>query len=106
MEDITDADYTHAKRVCKDSKIKYLGEYHDLYVQSNTLLLADVFNSFQNVCLEIYRLDPIPFLSAPGLALQAAVKKTKVKLNLLTDTDMLLIIEKGIRVGICHTICQ
>ena len=106
MEDITDADYTHAKRVCKDSKIKYLGEYHDLYVQSNTLLLADVFNYFQNVCLEIYRLDPSPFLSAPGLALQAAVKKTKVKLNLLTDIDMLLIIEKGIRVGIFHTICQ
>ena len=57
-----------------------------------TLLLADVFNNFQNVCLEIYRLDPAPFLSAPGLALQAAVKKTKVKLNLLTDTDILLII--------------
>ena len=48
MEDITDADYAQAKRVCKDFEIKNLGEYHDLYVQSNTLLLADVFENFKN----------------------------------------------------------
>ena len=53
MEDIADADYAHAKRVCKDFEIKNLGEYHDLYVQSNTLLLADIFNNFRNMCLEI-----------------------------------------------------
>ena len=104
MEDITDADYAHAKRVCKDFEIKNLGEYHDLYVQSNTLLLADVFENFRNMCLKIYELDPAKFLSAPGLAWQAALKKTKVKLDLLTDIDMLLMVEKGIRGGICHSI--
>ena len=104
MEDITDADYAHAKIVCKDFEIKNLGEYHDLYVQSNTLLLADVFENFRNMCLEIYELDPAKFLSAPGLAWQAALKKTKVKLDLLTDIDMLLMVEKGIRGGICHSI--
>ena len=106
MEDITDADYAHAKRVCKDFEIKNLGEYHDLYVQSDTLLLADVFENFRNMCLKIYELDPAKFLSAPGLAWQAALKKTKVKLDLLTDIDMLLMVEKGIRGGICHSIYQ
>ena len=62
-----DADYAHTKRVCKDSEIKNLGEYHDLYVQSHTLLLADVFENFRNMCLEIYELDAGTFLSAPGL---------------------------------------
>ena len=72
MEDITDADYAHAKTVCKDFEIKNLGEYRDLYVQSDTLLLADVFENFRNMCLEIYELDSVKFLSAPGLARQAA----------------------------------
>ena len=67
MEDITDADYAHAKRVCKYFEIKNLGEHHDLYVQSNTLLLADVFENFRNICIKIYELDPAEFLSAPGL---------------------------------------
>ena len=65
MEDITDADYAHAKKVCKDFEIKNLGEYHDLYVQSDTLLLADVFENFRNMCIQIYKLDPATFLSAP-----------------------------------------
>ena len=70
MEDITDTDYVHAKRVCKDFKIKIknLGEYHDLYVQSDTLLLADVFENFKNMCLEMYEFDPAKFISAPELA--------------------------------------
>ena len=68
MEDITDADYVHAKRVCKDFDAKDLGEYHDLYVQSDTLLLTDVFENFRNMCLGIYELDPAKFHSAPGLA--------------------------------------
>ena len=58
MEDFTDADYVHAKRVRKDFEIENLGEYHDLYVQSDTLLLANVFENFRNMCLEIYELDP------------------------------------------------
>ena len=74
MEDITDADYTHGKRVCKDFEIKNLGEYHDLYVQSNILLLADVFENFRNMGLEIYKLNPTKFVSAPELAWQAVFK--------------------------------
>ena len=58
IKDITDADYTHTKRVCKDFERKNLGEYHDLFDQSGTFLLADVFNNFRNMCLEIYGLDP------------------------------------------------
>ena len=68
MEDITDADYEHAKRVFKDFEIKHLGEYHDLYIQSDTLLLAEVSENFRNMCLEIYKLDPSKIFSAPGLA--------------------------------------
>ena len=76
MQDITDSDYAHAKRVCKDFEIKNLGEYHDLYVQSNTLLLADVFENFRYMCLKKYEIDPAKFLSALGLAWQAVLKKT------------------------------
>ena len=88
----------------KELKLKNLSDYHDLYVQSDTLLLADVFENFRNKCIEIYELDPAHFLSAPGLAWQACLKKTKVKLELLTDIDMLLMVEKGIRGGICQAI--
>ena len=73
-----------------------------MYVQSDTL--SDVFENFRNMCLEIYELNSAKFLSAPGLAWQVALKKIKVKLDLLTDIDMLLIVEKGIRGGICHSI--
>ena len=97
VEDITDADYVHEKTVCKDFEIANLGEYRDLYVQSDTLLLADVFENFRNMCLKIHELDPARFLTAPRLAWQAALKKTEVKLNLLTDIDISLIVEKGIR---------
>ena len=67
MEEIIDADYTLIKRVNKDLKIKKIGKYHVLYFESNLLLLADVFENFQNMCLEIYELDPARFLNAPGL---------------------------------------
>ena len=106
MKDITDADYAHAKRVCKNFEIKNLGGYHDLYLQSNTLLLADVFENCRNMCLEIYELDPAKFLSAPGLAWQAAFKKTKVKLDLLSDINMKFLVKKSIKGGICHSIYQ
>ena len=66
LEDITDEDYIHAQKVFKEFKLTNLGEYHDLYVQSNTLLLADVFENFRNKCIKIYELDPAHFLSAPG----------------------------------------
>ena len=67
-EDITNEDYTYAQKVWKEFNIKNVGKYHDLYVQSDTLLLADVFENFRDKCLEIYELDPAHFLSAPGLA--------------------------------------
>ena len=102
LEDISDEDYAHAQKVWDVFEIKNLGEYHDLYVQSDTLLLADIFENFRNMCLNIYELDPVYFVSAPGLAWQACLKKTGVKLELITDYDMLLMIEKGIRGGICQ----
>ena len=76
-ENITDADYMHAKRVCRDFEIQNLGEYHDLYLKSDKLLLADVFENFRKMCLKIYELDPEKFLSAPGVAWQAALKRLK-----------------------------
>ena len=75
-----------------------------MHVQSDTLFLADVFENFRKVCIEIYKLDPAHFLSAPGLAWQACLKKTGVELELLADIDMLLMVENGIRGRICHAI--
>ena len=68
IEDITDANYMHAKRVCKNFEIRNLGEYLDLFPKNDTLLLADVFESFRKMCLNVYHLDSAKFLSAPGLA--------------------------------------
>ena len=76
MEDITDVDYMHEKRVCKDFEIKDLVEYYDFYLKSDTLLLA-VFENFRKMCLKIYYLDPEKFLLAPGLALQVALKRLR-----------------------------
>ena len=103
MEDISDSDYKHANNVFKKFDIKNLGECHDLYV-SDTLLLADVFENFRNACMKNYELDSAHFVSLPGLAWQACLKKTNVELELITDYDMLLMIEDGIRGGICHAI--
>ena len=101
MEDIDYIDYRHGNNVFKGFK---LGDYHDLYVQSDTLLLADMFENFRDMCIKEYELDPAHFLSLPGLAWQACLKKTGVELELLTDYDMLLMIEEGIRGGICQSI--
>ena len=75
MEDITDADYVHAEGVCKDFEMKNLAEYHDLYVQSDTSLLADVFENFRNMCLEIYELDPAKFLINSWISMASSFKK-------------------------------
>ena len=75
MENIDDIDFRHANNVFKKFKLKNLGKYHDLYVQSDTLLLADVFENFRNKCLKTSKLDPAHFLSLPGLAWQACLKK-------------------------------
>ena len=104
LEDVTDKDYGHAKKVWEVFEINNLGEYHDLYVQCDTLLLADIFEKFRDTFIEIYGLHPSHFLSAPGLAWQACLRKTNVNLELLTDIDMLLKIEVGIRGGMCQSI--
>ena len=106
MEDISDIDYRHVNNVFKVFKLENLGDYHDLYVQSDTLLLADVFNNFRDMCLKESELDPAHFLSLPGLVWQACLKKTNIELELLTDYDMLLMVEEGIRGGICQSIHQ
>ena len=104
IKSITDVDCRHAKGVIKEFNIKYLGEYHDLSVQSDTLLLADIFENFRNKCIEIYEVDPAHFLLAPKLAWQVCFKKIGVKIEILTDINMLLMVEKGIKGGICHAI--
>ena len=106
MEDIDYIDYRHGNNVFKEFRLENLGDYHDLYVQSDTLLLADVFNNFRDMCIKEYELDPAHFLSLPGLAWQACLKKTNIELELLTDYDMLLMAEEGVRGGICHSIHQ
>ena len=104
LENISETDYAHANNVFKKFNINNLGEYHDLYVRSDTLLLADIFENFRKSCLKNYELDPAHFVSLPGLAWQACLKKTNVELELLTDYDMLLMVEEGIRGGICHAV--
>ena len=103
-EDTTDKDYAHAQKVWKVFAIKNLGEYHDLYVQTDTSLLVDTFENFRDRCINPYELDPAHFLSAPGLAWQACLKKTGIKLELLTDNDMLTMTEEGIRTGMCNAV--
>ena len=104
MEDINDIDYRHANNVFKRFELENLGQYHDLYVQSDTLLLADVFENFRDMCIKEYELDPAHFLSLPGLTFQACLKKTNIELELLTDYDILLMVEEGTRGVICHSI--
>ena len=97
---ITDEDYVHVKQVWEAFGCGNLGDYHNLYVETDTLLLADVFENFRKVCQQKYGLDPAHYYSAPGLSWDALLKKTGVELELLTDMDMHLMIERGMRGGI------
>ena len=99
-EGISDDDYKHALAVWEEFGMKTCKDYHDLYNVSDVLLLADVFENFRGVCMENDQLDPAWYYTAPGLAWDAALKITEVELELLSDPDMLLMIEKGIRGGI------
>jgi hypothetical protein len=94
-EYVSDADYDHAARVFEAFSCQSMGEYHDLYLKSDVLLLADVFENFRNVCLKAYNLDPCHFYTSLGLAWQACLKMIEVELELLNDPDMYLFIEEG-----------
>ena len=98
--DVSDADYEHAKRVWKKFGIRNMGEYHDLYLKSDVLLLADVFEAFRETSMSAYNLDPCHYLTLPGLAWDSMLKLTKVKLELISDVDTYNFIEKGIRGGV------
>ena len=97
---ITEKDYKHAWNVWNSFKMKTFKEYHELYNITDVLLLADVFENFRDICLKIYGLDPVYYFTAPGLAWDACLKMTNIDLELLSDPNMLLMFEKGIRGGI------
>ena len=99
---ITDDEYDHAKKVWKAFKINTMGEYHDLYLGSDVLLLADVFESFRKTCLQYYKLDPCHYFTSPGLSWDAMLKMSNIKLELMTDIDMFQFIEKGMRGGVSY----
>ena len=103
---ISDDDLEHVKKVCNAFNITNLGDYHDLYVSLDVALLADVFENFRDTTINIDKLDPAYYLSAPGLSWQSCLKKTGVTLELLTDVNMLLLFEKGIRGGMCNVILK
>ena len=103
LEGVSTADYAHVQKVWEVFKIRNVTEYHNLYAQSDTLLLADLFESFRDKYIEIYDLDPTNFLTATGSAWQACLKESKIELELISDIDMLLMVENRIRGRICQT---
>ena len=104
MAGVREEYYEHPRRVWKEFGLKDLGEYHDLYLKTDVILLAKVFEEFRKVCLKNYGLDPAHFYTAPGLAWKACLKKTRIRLELLLDPDMLLMFERGITGGITQSI--
>ena len=104
MSGISDDDCEHAKKVWEEFRLNNLDEYHDLYLRTDVVLLSNVFEKFREVCLENYGLDPAHFYTAPGLAWQACLKKTWITLDLISDPDMLLMFERGIRGGITQVV--
>ena len=100
QETISDEDYKHAQTVWQEFRCKTLGDYHDVYLKADVLLLADVFEQFRTMSLETYKLDPAHYFTSPGLAWDAMLRHTGIELELLTDPDMYLMIEAGIRGGV------
>ena len=94
---ISDEDYTHAQKVWTTFGCKTLEDYSDLYCRTDVLLLTDVFETFRKMCLRQYGLDPAHYYTSPGLSWDALLKKTGVELELLTDYDQHLFIERGMR---------
>ena len=101
-EHITDEDYQHAQNVWNTFKLQSMGEYHDLYLKSDVLLLADVFENFRKTCIQYYKLDPCHYFTSPGLSWDAMLKMTDIKLELMVEIDMFQFIEKGMRGGISY----
>ena len=99
--DISD-DYKHAQEVWDAFKIRNLREYRDLYLKTDVLPLADVFENFRETCLHHYRLDPSHYMTSPGLSWDAMLKMTEIKLDLISDIEMKLFVEKGLRGGISY----
>ncbi|XP_055308224.1 uncharacterized protein LOC129572305 [Sitodiplosis mosellana] len=99
-EKVSDKDYAFATEVWNKFNVKTLGEYADLYLKVDVCLLAIVFENFRETCHQIYKLDPANYYTSPGLSFDAMLRYTKVELSLLTDVDMLLFVERGIRGGI------
>ena len=104
MSNVSEGDYEHVQRVWKEFRIRSLGEYHDLYLRTDVILLANVFEAFRDTCLEHYSLNPAHFYTSPGLAWKACLKKPGIRLELLTDPYMLLMFERGIRGGITQVV--
>ena len=100
QENISEEDYKHAQQVWTTFDCKNLKDYHDVYLGSDVLLLADVFENFRRTALSTYKLDPAHYLTLPGYSWDALLKSTNVSLELITDPDMYLFIEKGLRGGI------
>ena len=101
---ITHREYDHARKVWETFNLKNMGEYHDLYLKSDVLLLADVFKSFRKTCLQYYKLDPCHYFTSPGLSWNAMLKMTNIELELMTDVDMFQFIEKGMREGVSYIV--
>ena len=99
---LKDEEFEHAQKVWREFEMKNMGDYHDLYLKTDVLLLADVMENFRKLCEKHYRLDPAHFFTVPGMAWDAMLKMTEVKLELLEDVDQLLMFEKGIRGGISN----
>ena len=106
MSSISEEDYQHTQRVWKEFGIHNLGDYHDLYLRTDVILLANVYEAFRDTCLKHYKLDPAHFYTSPELAWKACLKHTGIKLELLTDPDMLLMFEQGIRGGITQAVSK
>ena len=99
---ITKREYSHARKVWETFNLKNIGEYHDLYLKSDVLFLADVFESFRKTCLQYYKLDPCHYFTSPGLSWSAMLKMTNIELELMTDVYMFQFIEKGMREGVSY----
>ena len=100
MSSISEEDYQHTQKVWEEFGIRNLGDYHDLYLRADVILLANVFEAFRDTCLEHYKLDPARFYTSLGLAWKACLKCTRTKLELLTNLDMLLMFNVGSEVGL------